>query len=97
MAVNCKFGNLFYIKQIYSCRQQVFLFFVSFFGVVDLFCDKFKLFTAAFFQCAVETGLVADVTLAGIDGYFEEEAILVTINEYLLYFLGMSAFFAFFP
>ena len=74
-----------------------FLFFVGFSGVVNFFCDKIEFVADFFFQCAVETGLVADVTLASVNGYFQEEAILVTIDEYLLYFLEVSAFFAFFP
>lgn len=37
------------------------------------------------------------MALAGIDGHFEQEAVLVAVDEYLLYFLEVSAFFAFFP
>jgi hypothetical protein len=76
---------------------RFFLFFVSFAGVVNFFCDKFELFAAALLQRPVETGLVAYVALASINGYFQKQAILVAIDEYLLYFLGVSAFFAFFP
>ena len=78
-------------------RQKFFLLFVGFFGVVDLFSDKFEFIAAVFFQRPVETGLVAHVTLPGVDGYFQKQAVLVTVNEYLLYFLEMSALFAFFP
>ena len=73
------------------------LFFVNFFWVVNLFCDKYQLFVAVLHQCTVKTGLVARVALAGIDGYLEDETVLVAIDEYLFYFLKMAAFFAFFP
>lgn len=60
---------------------------VDFFRIEDLLCDEIQLFVSVFLQCPIETGLITDVALAGIDGYFENQAILVTIDEYLLYFL----------
>jgi len=50
----------------------------------------------AFFN-TVEAGLVADVALAGVNGYFEDEAVLVAIDEYLFYLLKMAALFTLFP
>lgn len=37
------------------------------------------------------------MALAGIDGHFEDEAVLVAIDEYLLDFLAVAAFFALSP
>ena len=37
------------------------------------------------------------MALAGFDGHFKDEAILVAINKDLFYFLEMTALFAFFP
>ncbi len=93
------FANFFHIKHIGLCRRQVVLvlFFVDFFWVVDFFCDKIELFAAVFLQRTVKTGLVTYVALAGIDGYFKDQAVLVTIDEYLFHFLDVAAFFAFLP
>jgi len=74
-----------------------FPFFVDFFRVIGLFCDKFQLFAATLFQGTVETGLVACVALAALDRYFQKQAILVAVDKYLLDFLDVAAFFAFFP
>ncbi len=71
--------------------------FVNFLGVIDLLCDKLQLFVTAGLQCPVKAGLVSDVALAGVDGHFKDNAILVAIHEYLFYFLNVSAFFAFLP
>jgi hypothetical protein len=43
--------------------------FIGCFRVVELFRDKFQLFAAIFLQGTIKTGFVADVALAGIDGY----------------------------
>lgn len=93
------FDNFFHIKHIGLCRRQVVLvlFFVDFFWVVDFFCDKIEFFAAVFLQRTVKTGLVTYVALAGIDGYFEKQTVLVAIDEYLFYFLKMPALFALFP
>jgi hypothetical protein len=37
------------------------------------------------------------MALAALDHYLQKQAILVAIDKYLLDFLGMAAFFAFFP
>jgi hypothetical protein len=71
--------------------------FIGLFRVVDLFCNKLKLLCGIGSQRPVKTGLVADVALAGVDGHFQNQAILVTIDEYLFDFLPVAAFFAFFP
>ena len=73
------------------------LLFVSFFGVVDFFCDEFQLVVTVPLQLPVEAGLVADVTLAGINGHFQEKVVLVAVDKYLLYFLCVAALFALFP
>jgi len=73
------------------------LFFVGFFRVVDFLFNKHQLFTGILLQCPVKTGLIAHMALAGIDGYLENQAVLVAIDKYLLYFLPVAAFFAFFP
>lgn len=63
---------------------------VNLIWVEDLFGDKFELFRSPFFQSAVETGLVADVALARIDGNFEDDAILVAIDEDLADLLDVA-------
>ena len=78
-------------------RFGLALYSVNFFGVVDFFCDKFELFAAAFLQGPVKTGLVACVALAGVNSYFENKAVLVAIDKYLLYFLEVPTFLTFFP
>jgi hypothetical protein len=71
--------------------------FVSFLGIKDLLCDIFKVFVTAGLQGPVKAGLVSDVTLAGVDGHFEDDTVLVTIHEYFFYFLNVAAFLAFLP
>ena len=78
-------------------RRDLALLFIDFFRIIDLFCLKFQLFIGALVQYPVKTGLVTDMTLAGIDGYFENQAVLVAINEYLFHFLEMAAFLALLP
>ena len=77
--------------------QDLALFFVGFLRIVGLFCDKYELSAVFLLQCPVKAGLVADVALAGIDGYFQNQAVLVAIYEYLLYSLEVAALLAFLP
>ena len=76
---------------------MLFFIFVDFFGVVNLLCDKFEFHPGICPDGAVKAGLIADVALAGVDGHFQNQAILVAIDEYLFDFLAVAAFFAFFP
>jgi len=85
------------IGRICSRKQSFVLFLVDFFGVVNLFCNKLKHVSGPLFQPAVEAGLITRVTLAGIYAHFEEKAILVAIDKYLLDLLKMAAFFTLFP
>jgi len=78
-------------------KESLRRFFVGFFRVVDLLSDKLQIFVGIFLQCPVKTGLIAHVALAGIDSHFENQAVLVAIDKYLLYFLAVAAFFAFLP
>ena len=73
------------------------LFFVGLFRIVDLLFDKLQLFIEFLLQCPVKTGLITHVALAGIDGYLENQAVLVAVDKYLLHFLAVAALFAFFP
>ena len=73
------------------------LFLVGLTWIIYLFSDEFQPFRAFLYHGAVEAGLVADMALSGIDGDFQQKAILVAIDEYLMYFLDMTAFFALLP
>ena len=77
--------------------QDLASLFVDFVWVVDLLGDIFQLFVTVLFQCPVKAGIVADVALACIDAYFEDNTVLVAIHQYLFYFLKMPALFAFLP
>jgi len=63
---------------------------VCFLGVEGLFGDKLQLFGVVSFYSPVKAGLVADVTLAGINGDLENQAVLVAVNKYLLDLLNMA-------
>ena len=75
------------------------LFTVDFFWVIDPFCDEFQLVVCVILrlQCTVKTGPITNVALPGIDGYFENQAVLVAIDQYLFYFLEVAALLAFLP
>ena len=73
------------------------LLFVSFCGVVDLFSDEFQLLIGVFLKCPVEAGLIADMALAGIYGDFENQTILIAVDEYLFHPLEMAALLALLP
>jgi len=70
------------------------LFFIDSLGVVDLLGYEFEFSVC---DLAIEAGLIADVALALVDGDFEDDTVLVAINQYLFDHLEMAAFFAFFP
>ncbi len=77
--------------------RDLALLLVDFFRVVDLISNEFEFLIGFAFQCPVKTRLITGVALAGVDSYFENQAVLVAIDKYLLYFLPVAAFFAFFP
>jgi len=70
---------------------------VDFFGIVNLICDKFQPFVCVLLQSTVKAGPITNVALASIGDYFENQAILVTIDEYLFYFLDVAALLALLP
>ena len=70
---------------------------ISRFRVIDFFGDRFKFAAASALQCPVEARLVSDVALALVNGHFQDQAVLVAVNENPIHFLHMPAFFAFPP
>lgn len=91
----CFFSS--YDTKMRGWRRVFVLFFVGLFRIVDFLFNKGQLFIGIFLQCPVKTGLIAHMTLAGVNGYLDNQAVLVAIDKYLLNFLPVAAFFAFFP
>ena len=69
--------------------DKFFLFFVNLVGVEDHFSNEFQR-TGFGIDFSVKAGLVADVALAGIDGDFQKDAILVAVDEDLVNLLEMA-------
>lgn len=87
-----------YACNAYAFKSEGFIsLFVGFFWVVHLFSDEFKLLIGVFLKCPVEAGLVADVALSGVHGDFQNQTILVAINEDLFDFLEVTALLTFLP
>ncbi len=68
----------------------VTLFFIDFVRIVHRFGDEFEFVGCSGLQSAVETGLVADVALAGVNFDFEDDAVLVAVCENFLDLLCVS-------
>ena len=71
--------------------QGGFLLAVGFFGVEDLLGDEFQPCRIVFLDRTIEAGLVPDMALAGIDLYFQDQAVLIAVNEDLPDLLDMTA------
>jgi hypothetical protein len=76
---------------------ELALFLVGLFRVVDLLSNEFQALIGSALEGAVEAGLVTDVALAGIDGYLEDKAVLIAIDQNLLDLLAVPALFALSP
>ena len=76
---------------------EVFSLLINLVRVVDFFRNEFKFILGIIPQRPIKARFISNVALALLNGYFENEAILVAIDEYLPHFLDVSAFFALFP
>ena len=70
---------------------------ICIFGNIGFFGDQVEFAGVGFIDFAIEAAIISDVTLAGINGNLQQQAVLIAVNENLFYLLEMAGLLTFFP